>query len=510
MRIRHLILILGDQLDIDSAVLNGHSQQQDLIWMAEVTYEANKVWSHKARIVLFLSAMRHFAKSLKSSGWQVDYQYLDKHDDPDLDSALRRAISRHRPQSVRMLEAGEYGIAKKIQAVCTEMHTPLKVLNDTHFLTSEEDFITWQGSRKQWVMEYFYRFARKRTGYLMDNGKPVGGEWNFDKQNRHSFKKQGPGQLASPLPFKPDDITEAVIRLVKQKFPDHPGHLSQFDWPVTRNQALEALDDFIKYRLPLFGHYQDAMWTDQPWLFHSRLSAVLNLKLLNPREVIDQAIEACQRGHAPLNSTEGFVRQILGWREYVRHLYREMMPGLLTDNALHANQPLPDFYWTANTDMQCLHQTLQQTLKYGYAHHIQRLMVTGLFALLLGVNPRRIHEWYLAIYVDAVEWVEIPNTIGMSQHADGGRLASKPYAASGKHIHKMSNYCKNCRYDLNKRTGKDACPFNTLYWDFLQRHNNRFAKHPRTALQWRNLERLSSSEKNSISKNANRLRELFL
>lgn len=509
MSVRHLILILGDQLDLDSAVLKRHSQQQDLVMMAEVTHEAKKVWSHKARIVLFLSAMRHFAEALREKGWQVDYQSLATHDYPDLASALYQAIRTHQPESVHMVRAGEYEINQSIQQLCREIQVPLKTFEDTHFLTSVEDFDQWQRGRKQWVMEYFYRFARKHTGYLMDDGKPIGDEWNLDKQNRQSFKKQGPGMLPPPMTFATDETTEAVINLVKHHFGDHPGKLTEFDWPVTRQQALQALDDFIQHRLIQFGPYQDAMWTAEPWLYHSRLSAALNLKLLNPREVLDAAIAAYERGDAPLNSTEGFVRQILGWREYVHHLYREMMPGLLTSNALHASQPLPEFYWTANTEMRCLQETLQQTLKYGYAHHIQRLMVTGLFALLLGVNPRRVHEWYLAIYVDAVEWVEAPNTIGMSQYADGGRLASKPYVASGKYIQRMSNYCQHCRYDSNKRTGEDACPFNILYWDFLMRHEKEFGKHPRTALQWRNLNRIDDSEKQQIRQDAEDFRQSF-
>jgi deoxyribodipyrimidine photolyase-related protein len=297
-----------------------------------------------------------------------------------------------------------------------------------------------------------------------------------------------------------------VIATVEKCFPDHPGDLSAFDWPVTREHALHMCDDFIRDRLPLFGRYQDAMWTEEPFLYHSGLSAALNLKLLNPREPIGGAVEALANESAPIASVEGFVRQILGWREYVRGIYWRSMPGYLDSNALEAVHPLPGFYWTGDTDMECLRQVLHQTLQHGYAHHIQRLMVTGLFALLLGVEPRQVHEWYLAAYVDAVEWVELPNTVGMSQYADGGLLASKPYAASGRYIDRMSNYCGHCRYDPGKSVGEDACPFTTLYWDFLRRHDRRFRRHPRTALQWRNLDRLSAADKAAIRKQADDLR----
>jgi deoxyribodipyrimidine photolyase-related protein len=400
-------------------------------------------------------------------------------------------------------------VAQAIAAVCAETGTPLRVEQDRHFLTSHAEFAAWAQGRRQWVMEHFYRDARRRSGYLMSDGHPIGGQWNLDRENRRSFGRQGPGLLPPPFSVTPDAGTRAVIRLVEQRFPHHPGDLSRFDWPVTRPQALAALEDFVGTRLAAFGTYQDAMWSGQPWLHHSRLAPALNLKLLDPREVLDAVAAAYAAGHVPLNSAEGFVRQVLGWREYVRHVYWSTMPGLLEQNALEAQQPLPAFYWSADTELHCLHQTLGQTLEYGYAHHIQRLMVTGLFALLLGVQPRRLHEWYLAIYVDAVEWVEAPNTIGMSQFADGGRLASKPYVASGRYIQRMSDYCRHCRYDPGAATGERACPYTVLYWDFLQRHAARFAGHPRTALQWRNLERLDRPTREAIAQGAAALRDRY-
>ena len=288
----------------------------------------------------------------------------------------------------------------------------------------------------------------------------------------------GRARCPSRSRFEPDALTREVLDLVDSRFADHPGSLDAFAWPVTRAQALEALTCFVRERLPSFGRYQDAMWPGQPWLYHAHLSAALNLKLLDPREVVAAAVEACEFGKAPLAAVEGFVRQILGWREYVRGIYWTRMPDYLESNALAADADLPDFYWTGDTDMHCLADTIGQTLKFGYAHHIQRLMVTGLYALLLGVEPKQVHEWYLAVYVDAVEWVELPNTLGMSQFADGGLMASKPYAATGQYIDRMSGYCKGCRYDPKQRTGDSACPFTTLYWDFLMRHADRLREEP--------------------------------
>ncbi|MBY0376048.1 MAG: cryptochrome/photolyase family protein, partial [Bryobacteraceae bacterium] len=319
---------------------------------------------------------------------------------------------------------------------------------------------------------------------------------------RAAFGKQGPGTVPPPLAFPPDRTTRDVLALVRQRFASHAGSLDHFSWPVTPAQARAALDDFITHRLPFFGAHQDAMWTNEPFLYHSRISAALNLKLLDPREAIAAAENAYRRHDAPLAAVEGFIRQILGWREYVRGIYWRFMPGYADGNALDAHQPLPAFYWTGDTEMNCLRDAIGQTLRHGYAHHIQRLMVTGLYALLLGVEPQQIHEWYLAVYVDAVEWVELPNTIGMSQFADGGLMASKPYAATGKYIQRMSNYCDGCRYDPAERTGDRACPFTTLYWDFLIRNEAKLRATPRMEMQLRNLDRLSPAQKSLIEEKA--------
>jgi len=298
--------------------------------------------------------------------------------------------------------------------------------------------------------------------------------------------------------FEPDAVTREVIALVESRFAAHPGSLDSFAWPVTRPQALQALQRFIQERLPLFGPFQDAMWPGEPWLYHAHLGAALNLKLLRPREVVDAAVAAYRAGAAPLAGVEGFVRQILGWREYVRGIYWTRMPAYGELNALDAQADLPAWYWTGHTDMACLRDAIGQTLQHGYAHHIQRLMVTGLFALMYGVQPQQVHAWYLAVYVDAVEWVELPNTLGMSQYADGGLMASKPYVATGKYIQRQSPHCKGCRYDPAQRTGDSACPFTTLYWDFLLKHEAQLAGNPRMALQVKNVARLDAPTRAAV------------
>ncbi len=507
--VRNLVVVLGDQLDRHSTAFDGFDTATDRVWMAEVRQESEHVWSHRARTALFLSAMRHFRQDIEAEGLPLTYHSLSRHPYDSLAQALAADIEKLRPRQVVVVQPGDYRVHSSLAGAVDASPASLDLRPDNHFLCSAEAFEQWAGSRKQLRLESFYRDMRKRTGILMENNSPVGGEWNYDKDNRQRFGKQGPGLLPPWPSFQPDALTREVIAEVSEAFPDHPGSLANFDWPVTRDDARRALQDFVTHRLASFGPYQDAMWINQPFLYHSGLAAALNLKLLRPLEVIEAAVRVFKEQRAPISSVEGFVRQILGWREYVRGIYWREMPDYLTRNALHATQPLPGFYWTGDTDMLCLRSAIGQTLDYGYAHHIQRLMVTGLFALLLGVEPRRLHEWYLAVYVDAVEWVEAPNTIGMSQYADGGLLASKPYVATGKYIKRMSNYCENCRFDPDRATGENACPFTTLYWDFLERHKARFASHPRTALQWKNLERLGADEKRAIRTQSERIRKTF-
>ncbi len=500
-------LILGDQLSPQNPLLTVLTAGTDRLLMVEAPGEATRVWSSKPRIVMFLTAMRHYSAGLASSGFHLSYLALEDHGHPTLAAALAEILATTAPRELVVVQPGEYGVGAAITAQCRASRVPLRVLPDPHFLADDARFARWADGRKNLVMEHFYRTMRRHHGILMeDDGKPAGGAWNFDRANRRPFPRQGPGLLPMPLGFPPDATTRTVMRVVEQRFPDHPGSLEHFDWPVTTADARRALDDFITHRLAAFGPHQDAMWTGEPWLYHATLAAALNLHLLDPREVLDAAVAAYHRGQAPIASVEGLVRQILGWREYVRGIYRRFMPGYLEMNHLGAGAELPAFYWTGDTRMHCLTQAVGQTLEHGYAHHIQRLMVTGLFAMLYGVEPRQVHEWYLAVYVDAVEWVELPNTLGMSQHADGGLMASKPYAASGKYIQRMSNYCAACPFDPQATSGASACPFNVLYWDFLLTHRHRFARHPRTALQWRAVERLTPADVEDIRSAGARLR----
>jgi deoxyribodipyrimidine photolyase-related protein len=505
--LRALIIVLGDQLDLDAAAFDGFDSGLDAVWMAEVAEESTHVWSSKPRTAMFLAAMRHFALALQAAGHPLHYTRLDAPGNSgSLGMQLQADIERLRPARLVMTAPGDWRVLQMIKAVAETSGRPLEIREDRHFFVSVREFAAHAKGRRSLRMEYFYREQRKRHGVLMEGDGPIGGQWNFDADNRESFGAAGPGVIPPRSVFEADAVTREVITLVNTRFATHPGRLESFAWPVTRAQALQSLQAFITERLPLFGRYQDAMWPGNPWLYHAHLSAALNLKLLNPREVVAAAVAAYQAGHAPLASVEGFVRQILGWREYVRGIYWTQMPDYLERNALDARENLPAWFWTGATDMACLRDALAQTLAHGYANHIQRLMVTGLFALMLGVQPKQVHAWYLAVYVDAVEWVELPNTLGMSQYADGGVMGSKPYIATGKYIARMSPHCKGCRYDPAQRSGDSACPFTTLYWDFLLRHQVALAKNPRMALQVKNVARLTEAQKLAVSERAAAIR----
>ena len=501
--LRHLVIVLGDQLNLDATALHDFDPSCDAVWMAEAMQESTHIPSSKQRTTAFLSAMRHFAQTLREQGYPLHYAALDAPNAPStLADALSRAIEQLRPQALVLTAPGDWRVLQALRGVAREHALPLQLRDDLHFFSTVREFSEHAKGRKQLRLEYWYRALRQKTGILMADGKPVGGQWNFDADNRASFGKQGPPPLPAPQRFAPDAITQDVMALVNNQLADNPGQLTSFGWPVTRDDALLALQGFITQRLPLFGQYQDAMWEGEVWLYHSHLACALNLKLLNPREVVQAAVDAYTQGLAPLPAVEGFVRQILGWREYVRGIYWTHMPEYLERNALNAQAELPAFYWTGDTDMACLRDAIGQTLQHGYAHHIQRLMVTGLYALLLGVKPQAVHAWYLGVYVDAVEWVELPNTLGMSQFADDGLMASKPYAASGKYIQRMSNHCQGCRYDPAQSTGERACPITTLYWDFLMRNADTLAQNPRMVMQVNNLKRLTPEQREAIAAQA--------
>jgi deoxyribodipyrimidine photolyase-related protein len=502
-----LVIVLGDQLDAESSAFDDFDAGRDAVWMAEVTDESTHVWSSQPRIALFLAAMRHFAAVLRGAGRSLHYASLDAPDNRgSLAAQLSADIERLQPQRLVVAAPGDWRVLQALRGVAEAYCLPLDVREDRHFFCSVREFAAHARGRKSLRLEYFYREQRVRHRVLMDGDQPIGGEWNFDAENRESFGAEGPGRVPPRSRFEPDGITREVIALVREHFAGHPGSLDQFAWPVTREQAQQALYRFIDERLPHFGRHQDAMWPGEPWLYHAHIAAALNLKLIHPREAVAAAEAAYHAGRAPLASVEGFIRQILGWREYVRGIYWTQMPGYLERNALGADEDLPPWYWTGETDMACLRDAITQTLAHGYAHHIQRLMLTGLFALLYGVEPKQVHGWYLSVYVDAVEWVELPNTLGMSQYADGGLMASKPYAATGKYIERMSPHCRSCRYDPALRSGERACPFTTLYWDFLMRHEALLAKNPRMALQLKNLARMDEAQKVAVAQRAAAIR----
>ncbi len=497
-----LVIVLGDQLDPQSPALARLDPARDTVLLVEAPAEAAHVWSHKARIALFFAAMRHYAAALTDAGITVEYLQIGTHSHDSLAAAWRDAIARFAPAQVVAVEPGDWRVLEDLQRTCAAASVPLDLKPDSHFLCSREDFSTWAGTKSSLRMEFFYRWMRKRTGVLMDGPEPVAGRWNFDAENRKGFGARGPGPVPVPPGFAPDTLTRLAMADVEAHFPDHPGSLATFSWPVTPAQARKALAAFIDERLPRFGVHQDAMWTGMAFGWHSLLAAALNLKLIGAREVVAAAEAAWREGRADLPNAEGFIRQVLGWREFIRGVYWRDMPQMALANHFgHANA-LPAWYWTGDTQMNCMRQVIGQTLEHGYAHHIQRLMVTGNFALLAQVLPQAVCDWYLAIYVDAVDWVERPNTTGMALFADGGRFTSKPYVASGQYIARMSNYCKGCRYDPAQRSGDGACPVTVLFWRFLLEHEATLAANPRTALMAKNAQRLDAAQRSAIKTTA--------
>ena len=471
--------------------------------MAEVANEASYVPHHKKKLAFVFSAMRHFAEELQASGWRVRYVKLD---DPantgSIAGELDRALSTLSYDRVLMTEAGEHRLKAALQSWASHQNVPTEILDDTRFIATHAEFAHWARGRKQLRMEYFYREMRRKTGLLMNGDEPEGGKWNFDSENRKPAK--GDLFMPAPLQVTPDATTQEVLAFVEERFPKNFGTLEPFWFAVTRKDAEQALDHFVEHALPGFGDYQDAMLEGERFLYHSVLAQYLNAGLLDPLEMCRRVERAYFEGHAPLNAVEGYIRQIIGWREYVRGIYWLKMPGYTEENFFDADRPLPAFYWTGETDMACMAAAIGQTRDEAYAHHIQRLMVTGNFALLAGINPHEVHEWYLAVYADAYEWVEAPNVIGMSQFADGGLLGSKPYAASGNYINKMSDHCSGCRYDVKQKTGADACPFNALYWDFLLRNQSKLRGNPRLGQVYRTWHKMSAEKQCAYRESAKR------
>lgn len=499
--VQTLRLLLGDQLSARISSLRDLDPARDVVMLAEVAAEATYVRHHKKKIAFLFAAMRAFAADLEARGVRVRYIRLDDPENAgELEAELARAVEALRPNEIVLTEPGEHRLSAAIADWETRLGVPVEVREDTRFLCSHAAFRTWAQGRRQLRMEYFYREMRVAHGLLLDDGKPTGGRWNFDAENR----KPARADLFMPQPprFEPDARTREVLDLVAQRFADHFGDLEPFWFGVTHDHAEQAFEHFLREALPRFGDYQDAMLVGEPFLYHAVISMYLNAGLLDPLDICRRAEAEYRAGRAPLNCVEGFIRQILGWREYVRGIYWLRGPEYVHENALGAARDLPWFYWSGETEMACLSAAIGQTKREAYAHHIQRLMVTGNFALLAGIDPHQVHEWYLAVYADAYEWVEAPNTIGMSQFADGGALASKPYAASGAYIDRMSDYCGHCVYDVKQKNGPKACPFNYLYWDFLARNRTALAKNPRVAPMYRTFDRLSDERRAEIARDA--------
>ncbi|MFN7002716.1 MAG: cryptochrome/photolyase family protein [Roseinatronobacter sp.] len=489
----NLILVLGDQLTHDTAALRQADKAHDVVVLAEVADEAEYVPHHPKKIAFLFTAMRKFAAELHEKGWQVAYTRLD---DPDnagsIPGELLRRAAEFDARAVLATEPGEWRLIHAMQ----EVPLKLTLLPDDRFLFSHKEFADWAEGRKALRMEYFYREMRRKTGLLMDGDKPIGGQWNFDRDNRKPAKADL--FRKAPPEARGDPILEEVLDLVEARFGDNFGSLRPFPYQTDRAGALRALNHFIDHALPDFGTYQDAMLEGDPYLYHAVIALYLNAGLLSVMEICKKAEAAYHDGHAPLNSVEGFIRQIIGWREFVRGIYFHEGPDYPSRNALDHQRKLPAMYWGGETKMNCMAQAIGQTKELAYAHHIQRLMVTGNFALLAGVNPHAVHEWYLAVYADAYEWVEAPNTVGMSQFADGGVVGSKPYVSSGAYIDRMSDYCGNCHYRVKDKTGARACPFNLLYWHFLIRHRDRFEANPRMAQMYRTFDRMDDARRETV------------
>ena len=488
-----LVLVLGDQLTETLSALAQADKARDTVVMAEVADEAAYVRHHPKKIALIFAAMRKFAHALEQDGWTVAYTQLDDTDNAgSIVGELLRRAAQTGASEVLATEPGEWRLIGKLK------YAPLKVhlLPDDRFLATHAEFEAWAEGRKALRMEYFYREMRRKTGLLMEGDQPAGGKWNFDHDNR----KAAPEDVTvdGPLRFDPDATTREVLELVQARFGDNFGALEPFWFATTRSEALQALDHFIANALPRFGDYQDAMLNENEFLYHAILSPYLNIGLLNVTEICEAAANAYASGHAPINAAEGFIRQIIGWREYVRGIYFLEGPDYTARNILGHDRDLPWFYWGGETRMNCVAKAVGQTRTQAYAHHIQRLMVTGNFALLAGIDPAQVHEWYLAVYADAFEWVEAPNTIGMSQFADGGVIASKPYVSSGAYINRMSDHCKSCHYSVSAKTGDTACPFNLLYWHFLDRHRDRFSNNPRMGNMYRTWDRMDADKRKTV------------
>lgn len=503
-----LRVVLWDQLSTKISSLADIDLDHDFVFMSENWDEVSVVRHHKKKLAFLFSCMRHFALELENCGITTLYsKWMGK--EHCAISELLQLIQEHSIEKVIVTAPTDYSTYQAVKEWQSRLGVVVEIREDTRFYCKTEEFAQWAKGRKQLRMELFYRHMRKKHAILMQDNEPEGGQWNYDTENRKPPKE---GILA-PRPYQGevDLITKEVIELIRREFGENFGDLEPFYFAVDRKGALNALELFIDERLSEFGSYQDAMVQGQPWMFHSHLSFYLNCGLLLPQECVQAAEKAYYEGKAPLNSVEGFIRQILGWREFVRGMYWLKMPHYPHLNFLEGKQKLPAFYWDGDTSMNCLRQCVLETKKNAYAHHIQRLMVLGNFALLLGVAPKYLNEWFLIVYADAFEWVEMPNVSGMVLFADaggvGGGVGSKPYASSGSYINKMSNYCSSCSYKVGQKTGDKACPFNYLYWDFLQRNRDKLEGNTRLQMAYRTYDRMDLDRKSEIKRSSQQLFE---
>ena len=500
-----LHLMLGDQLDVESPLLKELDPASDMVLMMEVTQESRHVRTHHQRTVFFLSAMRHAALALVKKGFRVDYVTLD---DPEnrgsLDAELIRAVQRLKPSCISVARPGSWRVLNLLTQAAEDAGHELSVQEDPHFLLTPERFQTWSDGRKILQMGHFYQFMRREMDVLLDeDGGPIDGKWSFDAENRNAFK--APPEPPKPWSTRTDAITREVAEVVERVLPDLPGARSMPGWPVTRRQALAQLRHFTKHALKEYGRWQDAMWTGENFLWHAHLAPAMNIKLIDPREVIQAAVDAWEQGEIPIESAEGFIRQVLGWREFIHGIYWTQDEDYRDGNTLSADRTLPESYWTGMTDMVCISESVSPVLEHAYSHHIQRLMITGTFAMMAGIDPRHVRDWYLGMFADGIDWVTTPNVIGMSQWADGGVVGSKPYAAGGRYIHRMSNYCKSCRFDPAQTTGPEACPMSTLFWSFLDRNQERFRSNHRMGMMLRNLDRQEPERLKAITLEGKRM-----
>ncbi|MDP5093549.1 MAG: cryptochrome/photolyase family protein, partial [Polaribacter sp.] len=495
-------LLLGDQLNSNHSWFS--KVDENVIYcFFEMRQETDYVTHHIQKVVGFFAAMRAFAKTLENANHNVIYLKInDPKNSQNLTQNLKLLFDEYHIEGFEYQEPDEYRLDKQLSDFCSEISIASNVFSTEHFYTERKDLATFFSGKKQFLMENFYREMRRKHQILMVNNQPEGGIWNYDKSNRKKWNQE---VLIPPAKNFDNDVS-TIVEEIKNAGIKTIGNINAkyFEYPINRAQSLVQLDYFCEHLLIHFGDYQDAMHTDTVFLFHSKLSFAMNTKMISPKEIIEKVLQTYREksDEIDISQVEGFIRQIIGWREYMRGMYWMLMPTYKSENFLNNQTKLPDFFWTGNTKMNCVKNAVNNSLDNGYAHHIQRLMITGNFALLTQIHPDEIDAWYLGIYVDAIEWVQLPNTRGMSQFADGGKIATKPYISSGSYIQKMSNYCNSCHYNYKEKTTKNACPFNSLYWNFLDEKRAQLASNFRMKMMYSLLNKMPASEIAAIQEKA--------